>query len=221
MSSARPRAKERGHRGCAAKRGHLGRSWEPRHRHPTPTPVPRLPWGAAMRLRTSGRKLPRGFAAQRFARLGLLVVAKAGTASQKLLNNHTAFTSHSEGCITILPITGQTDYFAPNRGRQLDTITNHNSPGLVKGQANVPPIIHHCTNQDARFKNWLPKPGTSLPFHHLSNLYSQYPVATCRRFSRGSQALCWLRMESHVCTRGVYLSHYLMIVIALNSLLPL
>lgn len=107
---------------------------------PTPTPVPRLPWGAAMSLRTSGRKQPRGFAAQRFARLGLLVVANAGTGSQKLLNNHTGFTSHSEDCITILPITGQTDYFAPNRGRQLDIITNHNSLGLVKGQANFPPI---------------------------------------------------------------------------------
>lgn len=116
MSSAGLRARGRGHRGCAAKHGHLGRK-ELGALASSPPPLslsPRLPWGAAKSLRTSGRKPPRGVAARRFACLGLLVVANAGNGSQKLLKNHTCFTNHSEGRITMPPITGQTDDFAPN-----------------------------------------------------------------------------------------------------------
>lgn len=106
-SSAGLRARGRGHRGCAKKRGQLGMSWEPDTVALTHTPVLWLPQCALQGRRTSERKRPPGAAAQRFARLGLLLVANAGIGSQKLLNNHTGFTNHSEGCITIPPITGQ------------------------------------------------------------------------------------------------------------------
>lgn len=164
-SSAGLRARGRGHRVCAKKRGQLGMSWEPDTVALTPTPVPRLPRCAAQGRRTSERKRPPGAAAPRFARLGLLLVANAGIGSQQLLNNHTGFTNHSEGCITIPPIAGP------------------DGLGLSKSQAS-----YRCAIT----------PSTKFIF--------QTSGSNVQALLRRVPGLCWLRVESHVCIRGIYIT---------------
>lgn len=132
MSSAGLRARGRGRRGCAEKRGHLGRSWEPWVCHPYSHPCPAIALGATRSLRTSQR--PRGAAAPRFARLGLLLVANVETGSQKLFNNRNGL-HQSQRRLHYNPTNHRPDGLRVSgpRVRQRDTVTHHNSLNLVQG----------------------------------------------------------------------------------------